>query len=48
VKVYTERIAQRIEGDLPAKARVVVWVRLHQHLDVFTGFPLPNSNGVQT
>jgi len=41
VKVYTERIAQRIEGDLPAKARVVVWVRLNNRLDVFTGIPLP-------
>lgn len=41
VKVYTEQIANQIESDLPAKARVIVWERLRNRLDVFTGKPLP-------
>jgi FixJ family two-component response regulator len=41
VKVYTEQIANQIESDLPAKARVIVWERLRNRCDVFTGKPLP-------
>lgn len=44
VRTYTDEIAKRIDGDLPAKARVIVWFRLHSGLDIFTGTPL-NGTG---
>lgn len=40
VKAYTEQLGQRIRGDLPAKAKVVVWYRIREGLSVFTGEPL--------
>jgi hypothetical protein len=40
VKTYTEQLGQRIRGDLPAKAKVIIWYRIKEGLSVFTGEPL--------
>lgn len=41
VKLYVSQIARQIDSDLPQKARVIVWERLRNRCDVFTGNPLP-------
>lgn len=40
VKAYIEDIAEKIQSDLPAKARVMVWWRLTHNKSIFTGAPL--------
>jgi len=37
ITTYTEQASRQVEGNLPARTRMIVWWRLHHGLDPLTG-----------